>query len=153
MAFIVDMVLVSFLAALISAPFVDQEKLTKLENQTIELVENLRDQEVEAKEYISQYVSLYYKMARTKGIDTFATIVLSVCYFVVYQVYMKGQTLGKKLMKIRVVSEEGELSYNQMIFRSFIANSILLNIVNFIFLDFTYLANSGKYSSISMLSI
>lgn len=133
-AFIIDIVIISFLATLISVPFIDQDKMTKLENQTIELVEDLRDQEIQAEEYISRYVSLYYKMARTRGIETLATIFLSVCYFVVYQVHFGGQTLGKKLMKIRVVSEDGELSYNQMIFRSFVANSILLNILTFIFM-------------------
>ena len=133
-AFIVDMVIISFCATLISVPFIDQDKMTKLEDQTVELVEDLRDQKVQAEEYISRYVSLYYKMARTKGIETFVTIFLSVCYFVVYQVHSGGQTLGKKLMKIRVVSEEGDLSYNQMIFRSFVANSILLNILTFIFM-------------------
>ena len=73
-AFVVDMLIVSFAATLISTPFVDQEKLEKLEKQTIDMVEDFRDQEIGTKEYISQYTSLYYKTARTNGITTLITI-------------------------------------------------------------------------------
>ena len=45
---------------------------------------------------------------------------------------MNGETLGKKLMKIRVESETDELTINQMIFRSFMINSLLLYIIDFI---------------------
>jgi uncharacterized RDD family membrane protein YckC len=136
LAFIIDMVIITFLASLISTPFIDQEKVSKLQNQTIEVMESFKGQEINSQEYVSQYVSLYYKTARATGITSLVTIFLSVCYFVVYQTSNKGQTFGKKLMRIRVVSEEGELSYNQMIFRSFIANSILVHLIAFIFMTF-----------------
>ena len=49
---------------------------------------------------------------------------------VVYQFYNKGQTLGKRLMKIRVVSNDNrELTINDYIFRSMILNSVLVNIL------------------------
>ena len=37
-------------------------------------------------------------------------------------------------MGIKIISEDGDLTINQMIFRSFIANSILVNIINVILL-------------------
>ena len=43
-------------------------------------------------------------------------------------------------MKIRVVSDNGDLTMNQMIFRSFLANSLLIDIFIFIFMLF-----SSKY--------
>ena len=40
-------------------------------------------------------------------------------------------------MKIRVVSKDGDLSMNQMIFRTFISNFVLINIIGFIFMLFS----------------
>ena len=48
----------------------------------------------------------------------------------------KGQTIGKKLMKIRVVSDVGELNMNQLLFRAFIADFILVELISFILMLF-----------------
>ncbi len=151
-AFVIDMVLVSFLASLITGPFINQEKVISLEEDAVQIMQKFVDEDIEQKEYLSSYFNIYYKMARETGITSLATIFLSVVYFVVYQVHAKGQTLGKKLMKIKVVSDEGDLTYNQMIFRSFLANSILLNMILFFFLLFSgkelYFYVSGIFTMI-----
>ena len=53
-----------------------------------------------------------------------------------FQIYNKGQTIGKKLMKIIVVSDTDDLTMNQMIFRALIANSILVDLLAFAFMVF-----------------
>lgn len=80
---------------------------------------------------MEEYANIYYKLARNSGIVSLITILFNVLYFIVYQIYAKGQTLGKKMLKIKVVSNDGELFMNQMIFRAFIANFILFDIINF----------------------
>ena len=83
---------------------------------------------------------------------TFITIIINVLYYVVFQLYNKGQTIGKKLLKIKVISDDGNLSMNQMIFRSLIANVILLNIINFALVIFTPKAIfMGVSVSVSMI--
>ena len=79
-------------------------------------------------------VDLTYTIARKNGFVSLITIVINILYFVVFQLYNKGQTIGKELMKIKVISDTDELTMNQMIFRSFIANSILLDIITFMFM-------------------
>jgi uncharacterized RDD family membrane protein YckC len=54
------------------------------------------------------------------------TILIEVLYFVVFQLYNGGQTFGKKITKIKVVSESNDLTMNQMIFRSLLSNYILV---------------------------
>ena len=49
---------------------------------------------------------------------------------------MNGQTLGKKIMNIKVVSEDGDLFMNQMLLRSMLSNFILMDIVSFMFMLF-----------------
>ena len=136
-AYLIDTVLISFVVSLMASFFIDTSYLNELQEQVTEISQNYMSQEISIEEYTSQYVNLYYKTARASGITALITLLLNVSYFVVYQTRTNGQTIGKKLMKIRVVSNEGELFYNQMIFRSLISNSILLNLILFIFMLFS----------------
>ena len=130
-AFLVDMLIVSVVVAFISAPFVDNKKITKLEDQGVEIIQKLQKNEIDSQVYWKEYSNVYYKLARNSGIISLVTILFSVLYFVVYQIYAKGQTFGKKLLKIKIISLDGALFMNQMIFRAFIANFILFDIISF----------------------
>ena len=80
--------------------------------------------------YMNRVSSISYDMARETGLSSIIMIAVYVLYFIVYQYYKKGQTVGKKLMKIRIEStDSGELSINAMLMRSFIINSILVNMI------------------------
>ena len=135
-AFIIDSIIVGLLASLLTTPFIDSKKEEDITNQSLEIIQKYQNQEISIEEYTAQYMSSSYQLAQVSGLSSIVGVLISVLYFVVYQVFRNGQTLGKRLMKIRVVSTSGELSYNQMIFRSMIANSILVNILVFIALLF-----------------
>lgn len=142
-AYIVDYLLLVVLISLISMPFTDVKKTDEIEKETFEIIEKYKNNEITQEEYIESYKASYYKLSKSTGVITFITIIVYILYFVVFQLYNKGQTIGKKLLKIKVVSEVDELSMNQMIFRSLISNMILLNIVNFGLLTFS---PKGVYS-------
>ncbi len=135
-AYIIDILLITIIASIISTPFINETKNEKLQTEAMEIVEKMQNSEITLKEYVEDYSSIYYKLARFSGIVTLITLLLDVLYFVIYQVYAKGQTIGKKVMKIKVVSDEGELSTDQMIIRSLLANSILATIITFSFMLF-----------------
>ena len=130
-AFIIDMLIVSFVVSLVTSPFIDTKKISKLEEKSVEVVQKFQQKEINTTVYLKEYADIYYKLSRNSGMVSLITILFNVLYFVVYQIYAKGQTLGKKLLKIRVISKDGELFMNQMIFRAFIANFILFDIINF----------------------
>ena len=136
-AYILDYLLIVILVSLLSTPFTDVKKTEKIEKESTEIIEKYQKGEITADEYVQRYSSVYYNLNRNTGIMTFITIILGILYFVVLQLYNKGQTIGKKLLKIKVISDDGNLSMNQMIFRSLIANVILLNIINFALVIFT----------------
>ena len=156
-AFIIDMILVTYAAAIISTPFINGEKIIKLSEEAQEVMNNYFDGKSTPEVYIEQYSSIYYKTSKYNGLTTLITILLSVVYFIVFQLYNKGQTLGKKLMKIRVVSDTGEFNMNQMIFREFISKFILVNMINFILMLITkndiYLYSSVLISFIQYIII
>ena len=135
-AFIVDILIVTTVASLISYPFMNSKKNNEYSDQAVELQEKILNNELSTKEYIIEYSDISYKIARENGILALITIFLNVCYFVILQLKMNGQTFGKKLMKIKIVSDQGDLFMNQMILRSMFSNFILMDIISFIFMLF-----------------
>lgn len=133
-AFIIDILLVSAVASLIAIPFVDRKENEKLSKETTALAEKFINSEISNEEFIEENKDLSYRTAKEVGMISLITIALNILYFVVYQLYNKGQTVGKKLMKIKIISTDGELFMNQMIFRAFIANFILVDLLSFLFM-------------------
>ena len=136
-AYIVDYILVILLISIISTPFVDAKKTDKIERETFEVIEKYNAGKINSDGYIAMYDDVYYRLSRSTGVVTFITIIVYILYYVVFQLYNKGQTIGKKLLKIKVISSEGDLGMNQMIFRSLLCNMILLDIINFGLLTFS----------------
>ncbi len=142
-AFIIDIMLVSTVASLFSVPFIDVEGVNKLNEEATTIIDQYLNQEIDMNDYLSETISITYQLARKNGIVTIINLFLAILYFVVYQFYQNGQTIGKKLLRIQVISnDEQELTMNQMIFRSLIINSIL---VEMIVLGFIILASSDVY--------
>ncbi len=137
-AFIIDVFLVSVAVSIISIPFVDNDAVSKLSQDANEVVDQYVSQKIDEKTYFSETMNISYQLARKNGIVTLISLFLEILYFVVYQFYHNGQTIGKKLMKIQVISTtDSALTMNQMIFRSFIINSILVEMILFGFTIFS----------------
>ena len=125
LAFLLDIVLVSVVASFISYPFLDMDSIQKLNESSVEVMENYTNGKIDEKEYFNESSTISYELARKQGVNTLVIIFLNILYFVVYQIKNNGQTLGKQILKIRVVdSSNRDLSMNQMIFRALIINSI-----------------------------
>lgn len=136
-AFLVDIILVAFVSSFIIFPFVDNEALEKLTNQNTKVANQYLQQEIDINTYMNQSMDISYQIAKQNGIGTILTIVLYLLYYVIFQFYNKGKTLGKQLMKIQIISKESdELTMNQLLFRAFIINSILVNIITLLFTIF-----------------
>lgn len=135
-AFLIDILIVYFVASFISMPFLDTDKTKKLSDDALEIRDKFTSNEIDSNTFLSEYGTITYKIARASGVYSIATILIEILYYVVFQINFEGQTLGKKLMKIKVKSDEGDLFMNQMIFRSFLANFILLDIISFVFMLF-----------------
>ena len=143
LAFLVDIVLVSVVASFISYPFLDMDSIQKLNESSVEVMENYTSGKIDEKEYFNESSTISYELARKQGVNTLVIIFLNILYFVVYQIKNNGKTLGKQILKIRVVdSANRDLSMNQMIFRALIINSILLDMISFGVLIF---ANQSSY--------
>lgn len=131
-AFILDILIISSIASLISYPFLDSKSINKLNDNTSEIIEKYSSGEIDVDTYFDEVKGISYQMAKQEGVVSLVTLFLSILYFVVYQYYNSGQTIGKKILKIKVVSnDDKDLTMNSFIFRSLIINSILIDMISF----------------------
>lgn len=147
-AYFIDILIVSFLASLIALPFIDAKSIDKLDKNMIEVTEDYLNNKIDEITFLSESGSINYQLAKLTGTLTFATIIIKMLYFIVFQLYNKGQTLGKSMFGIRVQSNDDELTTNQMILRTFIIDSIFYSVIGFALMIF---ASSSAYFYGNML--
>ena len=144
LAFLIDSFFVMLLASLIVSPFMNSKELSSLMNETTSVLEKYQKSEITIQQYNVELSNIQYKMSKSMELVNIVRLLFGVIFFVVYPLYHNGQTLGKRIVKIKVISTAGELSANQLLFRSFIANAILLDVISILFLMF---ASRNVYTS------
>ena len=142
------MLLVSLIASFVVTPFLNSDKIHELEKREQELIMNIQSNDFNKSSFILEYSDFYYQYSRSMGIVSIVSILFKVLYFIVYQIYNNGQTVGKKIMRIKIVSDSGELLMNQILLRSMINNFIFVDLAIFIFMLF-----SPKKFYMSLISV
>lgn len=127
-AFILDFAIIALVAGLIAMPF-NLGPSNILVKEYDELTKSYLNNEIDETIFLAKEKELKYQIDYASIGETLLVIVLSVGSFVVLPLYNNGQTLGKRMMKIRIVSEEEELSANQLVLRSFVVNDILASLM------------------------
>lgn len=131
-AFIIDAALVLFVSSLCFRLFPQYTNYTKLNQQLEESYQNYLNHENTVHEYIAQVNDLSYDIAYQEVPYTIIYIGLTILYYVIFQEKMHGQTIGKRLLRIRVVSAEkqSDITTNQYLIRAMINQTLFLNLVD-----------------------
>ncbi len=128
-AFFLDMLIVSLIASLLATPFVSKEKMESLNEDYEKIVEKIQTQELNLHEYTVEVANLRYEVIRVNGMGTIINILIGMFWFVLMPLYLGGQTLGKKILKIKMISDKDDLTANQLLVRSMIGNSFLFDLL------------------------
>lgn len=129
-ALVIDLVIIMLVSSIFTAFTVDMDNYQKLSDELVSVEKQLEKEEITPTVYMSKSMDINYDLSRETALTTIVTIALSIVYFMIYQVKKNGQTLGKKLMKIRLVSnDEKDLTMNQVAVRSLIINCVLADIL------------------------
>ena len=134
-AFILDSLIVSLICSLFFVLLVDNNKMDKLTNELSYTYDSFIEERIDDEAFFNQVSDISYDILRASSLFSIVSIGINICYFVVYQ-YRNGQTIGKKVFKIRVYKCDKELTINDFIYRTFIGNMILFNLLNVIMLLF-----------------
>jgi len=156
LAFLIDLVLLSMITSLITMFIPMNDTATKLYEEQNRVLEDYVAGNVPMEEYVNQMIDLGYDISKQTVIISIVGVVISLLYYVVYPCYNNGQTFGKKLMKIKIKkTNDKELSMNDLLIRSMINNSILVNIITIALVLFLskdlYLSMSSLLSSVQSL--
>ena len=155
MAFIIDTFIVLIIASVIAAigfinPYKDEYE--NAYNEYTELVTMIQEEEssVDLETYEDDLITGYYNVNKYNVVRSGISIVCTLLYFGVLQFAMKGQTLGKKIMKIRVVAnrDDKKLNVGNYLIRSVILNNIVFSIL---FIVGIYLLDASGYYSFSSI--
>ncbi len=149
MAYFIDIILVVMVSTLITSnKYIDinYSKYQKVYNEYKtcydeyeSLLKDSEEEKLDEKEsdkldkYEEKLNNYSYRLSKLSFVPRFMGIILSLFYFVVLQFYFNGQTLGKKIMKLRVVSNDNKnINIFSFLIRSLIVNEIFISSLNLI---------------------
>lgn len=142
--FIILLVL-SFITANINVGSDITEKVNNLTNE-------YKNGNITIEEYNEEALPLNYELTKRKLPVNVITCVIIIGYYIVFAYFNKGQTLGKKICKIRVVNDKGErASIWNILIRSLFIYGIITTLYSLISINFLDI-ESFNYS-VSVVSV
>ena len=144
-SYLIDTIIVSFIFSLICLGF--GNNTTATEKRMQELDDQLIEEKITPDEYLKEYKTVLYDYQKENALQSGISVALTIAYYVIFQYMNKGQTIGKKLLNIRVVDKDNEnpISILKGLVRSLLIFNILSGALSIIFL---YLLGKETYFNI-----
>ena len=159
-AYIIDLLVIALISSVVATVFTNTEKYKAIlqemkeisskyneaSNELKELSENKNNHENEEEynlkyeekkkeldNYIDKIKDLNYEYLLSSNSVTIIMLIMTIIYYVIMSYFCHGITLGKYIMKIRIVSiNDNELNIFNYLLRSLIINNVLSNIASII---------------------
>ncbi|MGM9834784.1 MAG: RDD family protein [Bacilli bacterium] len=154
LAYIVDILLVTFVVGLICNTSLMQKQMDKYNDANDRLIEKatsiLESEEETTEETNEEIKSLVYDINYFGTAFNVVNVLVTIGYFAIFQCFNKGQTIGKKMMKIRIVSKDSqELPVVNYLFRAIILYGIAFIVINMVSIEFLKINGFYKVYSVS----
>ena len=138
-AFFIDYLLVSLFLTMVYQIRIlnpNYEKYNETYEKYIELISDL-----DSNEYLSfieskDYKLINYDLSKYSISLVCINLIVYILYFGGFQFWNKGQTIGKKIMKIKLVSKKDNLKLWQCLLRTVILYGILFEVIKVIVITF-----------------
>lgn len=127
LAYAIDFLLVMLISSLFSKiellnPTMDE--YSKMYDEYVKYTEKLDSVDLNSQEL----VDMNYQLSKSGIYISIINIVVTFLYFSIFQYFNKGQTIGKKLCKVKVTSINNEVpKFYQILLRTLIINSIFIS--------------------------
>ena len=141
LAYVIDTIILTLIIGVLSS-VVSNKQYEKASEEYMRLQESYMKQEITITEYQNDIKPIVYDMQKSSVTINTVSVLLSIAYFIVFQYLNRGQTIGKKLMRIKITENNKEPSLKAMVIRTIIINSILTGILNIVLV---YLLKKNTY--------
>ena len=128
-AYVIDSIIVFLLSVAISMGLPQDKNHEKYVDEYEKIQIEYKEKKITKDQYMARSKDVVYDIDYTNTPSTIVTVVILILYYIVCQFFYKGKTLGKKLMKLKVVSTEGDLTINQIALRALFVDSVLINVL------------------------
>lgn len=125
-AYIIDVFIISLITSIIFTSIPTNNK--ELEKQLSSLQDEVLSNNITYEEFVDEYQDLYYKNKKDTMTQSAITLTITIAYFVIFQYMNKGQTIGKKILHLRVVDNNTEKPLS--IFKGLIRSLLIWNILS-----------------------
>ena len=133
-AYLIDILIVTLLSGIVTIVFTNNTKYENDSNKLVELTSKLSQGEITSDDFFKEYDELSYSLIKDSIDVNIITCTISIIYFVIMCYYCHGITLGKYIMKLKIVSaNDKKLTIFNYLLRSLIINMILSNVFSVVF--------------------
>ena len=87
------------------------------------LNETYLNKEISFNDYLEEYSIISYEIDKNNIIYTIVNVIFVMIYFIIMPFIFNGQTIGKKIMKIKLVKED-KLTITSLVIRNLIINGL-----------------------------
>ena len=130
-AYVIDLLIVTLISGILTVVFTDNSSYEKDTERMLDLTQKYTSKEINDEEYYKQFDELNYQMTLDSVSVTAITCGVSIIYYVILCYYCHGITLGKYIMKIKIVSSNGKkLNLGNYLLRCLVINMVLSNFIN-----------------------
>ena len=143
-AYFIDMLFISMIVSVITTG-TSTTKQEKILEKQYEIIEKYSNEEITTNEYNKEIGLLSYDLQKANIVPSTIMLVLSIAYFIVFQYLNKGQTLGKKLLGLRIQEKRKPPRLKSIIIRTIVINNILSMFLGIILV---YILNRNNYYSV-----
>lgn len=145
LAFLIDVIIVTLIFSGINSLLPKSHNIQVLEQELTELRSNYLKKDIDTSVYFHRYATIQRSLDQQYIPNYILNTIIILCYFGLVPYYWDGKTVGKKLLKIKVVKNEKKtkVSLNDYLLRSLINNGLICLLISmvtvFIFDDVKYL--------------
>lgn len=133
LAYLIDMLIV-----FVFVFFINMMLPNEYDNKISNLNQQLNENKVDTETYFISYKHLLHEHDKQDLILNISTTILLISFFVLVPYYFKGQTIGQKILKIKLVpNDDDKFMLDDLIGRSVINNGLGYMIFMFIILYIT----------------
>lgn len=135
-AYLIDVIIIMIVVSLFGRFLPNSDKIDALNDANSNLLtdysEILQEGDVDKINDFSALITDYnYELTRLSLYTNLSTIVLYILYFVGFQGYNNGQTVGKRLLKIEIVDDEdNNPNFKQLLIRGIILYPMVLSLLD-----------------------